>query len=126
MAKFAKQSRADLQTGLAESTSSYCGIARDPGARLLQLLLLLLLPLQAGTQCASRVITSSSSVVSAAAAAVSSAAREKAPITFRDTVLRRTEPAAAAVGSRCPSASITEWHAAVLSKQRYRSVDQYT
>jgi len=120
MAKFAKQSRADLQTGLAESTSSYCGIARDPGARLLQLTqLLLLLPLQAGTQCASRVITSSSSVVSAAAAAaaVSSAAREKAPITFRDTVLRRTEPAAA-VGSRCPPASITEWHAAVLSKQR--------
>jgi len=119
MAKFAKQSRADLQTGLAESTSSYCGIARDPGARLLQLpQLLLLLPLQAGTQCASRVITSSSSVVSAAAAAVSSAAREKAPITFRDTVLHRTEPAAAAVGSRCPPASITEWHAAVLSKQR--------
>jgi len=119
MAKFAKQSRADLQTGLAESTSSYCGIARDPGARLLQLtqLLLLLLPLQADTQCASRVITSSSSVVSAAAAAVSSAAREKAPITFRDTVLRRTE-SAAAVGSRCPPASITERHAAVLSKQR--------
>jgi len=120
MAKFAKQSRADLHTGLAESTSSYCGIARDPGARLLQLtqlLLLLLLPLQADTQCASRVITSSSSVVSAAAAAVSSAAREKTPITFRDTVLRRTE-SAAAVGSRCPPASITERHAAVLSKQR--------